>query len=80
MPPEIDALFDNPQLLTAVLLIGAVAGMAIQQFLSKVRRKAWRGRNIARRAANPWRGTGSWVPKLYTRPPKHPMLLISCER
>jgi hypothetical protein len=45
MPPEIIALIDKPHLLIAVLLVGAFAGMTVEQFLFKVRRQAWRERN-----------------------------------
>lgn len=56
MPPEILALIEKPHLLIAVLLlqiavllVGAYAGMTIEQFLSKMRRQAWRERNRWRR-------------------------------
>lgn len=52
MPPEIIALVAKPHLLIAVLLlqiavllVGAFAGMTVEQFLSKKRRQAWRERN-----------------------------------
>ena len=45
MPPEIVALIEKPHLLIAVLLVGAFAGMTVQQFRFKVRRQAWRDRN-----------------------------------
>jgi hypothetical protein len=45
MPPEIVALSEKPDLLIAVLLMGAVLGMAGERFLSKMRRQAWRERN-----------------------------------
>ena len=55
MPPEIIALIEKPYLLAAVLLfqiavllVGAYAGMTIEQFLSKTRRRAWRERNLWR--------------------------------
>lgn len=45
MPPEIAALIEKPHLLIAVLGIGAFFGMAVEQFYSKMQRKAWRERN-----------------------------------
>jgi hypothetical protein len=48
MPPEILALIDEPLSLIAVLFVGALIGMAIEQFVSKQRRAAWRRRNPAK--------------------------------
>lgn len=48
MPPEILALIDKPVSLVAVLFVGALAGMAIEQFVSKQRRAEWRRRNAWR--------------------------------
>jgi len=48
MPPEILALIDKPLSLVAVLFVGAIAGMTVEQLVSKRRRAAWRQRN-------PWR-------------------------
>jgi len=46
MTPEIIALIDKPHLLLiVVLLVGAFAGMKLEQFLSKMRRQAWREKN-----------------------------------
>ncbi len=45
MPPEILALIDEPLSLVAVLFVGALIGMAIEQFVSKQRRAAWKRRN-----------------------------------
>ena len=45
MPPEILALIDKPHLLFAVLFAGALFGMAVDQFLSKRQRQAWREKN-----------------------------------
>jgi hypothetical protein len=45
MPPEIVALIEKPYLLIAVLLVGALTGMVIERFLSKMRRQSWRERN-----------------------------------
>lgn len=45
MPPEILALIDKPLSLIAVLFVGAVAGMLVEQVVSKQRREAWKRRN-----------------------------------
>lgn len=58
MPPEIQALFAKPELLIVVLAVGAVIGMAIEQFLAGLRRKAWSKKNGKKRpddrAGAPW--------------------------
>jgi hypothetical protein len=69
MPPEIVALIEKPHLLIAVLLVGAFAGMTVKQFLSKVRRQAWRDRNRWRWERKRHEGniaSGPWVPKPYS--------------
>jgi hypothetical protein len=48
MPPEIDALFDKPQLLLAVLATGAFIGVSVERFTSKMRRRVRRARNRER--------------------------------
>ena len=45
MPPEILALIEKPLSLIAVLFVGALVGMSVEQFLSKQRRAKWRERN-----------------------------------
>jgi len=45
MPPEILTLIGNPYLLAGALLLGVFAGMSLEQFLSKLRRQAWREKN-----------------------------------
>ena len=45
MPSKILALFAKPQLLIALLAVGAFAGISIDQFLSRMRRQAWRARS-----------------------------------
>ena len=45
MPPEILALIDHPLSLMAVLFVGALAGMTVEQLITKQRRAAWRRRN-----------------------------------
>ena len=42
MPPEILALIDKPLSLIAVLFVGALAGMMVEQFVSKKKRAQWR--------------------------------------
>lgn len=44
MPPEIVALIDKPLSLVAVLFVGALFGMAVEQFVAKQKRAAWRRR------------------------------------
>ncbi len=48
MPPEILALIDEPLSLIAVLYVGALFGMAIEQIVSKQKRAAWKRRNAGR--------------------------------
>ena len=48
MPPEILALIDKPLSLIAVLFVGALAGMAVEQIVSKQKREAWKKRNAGR--------------------------------
>ncbi len=42
MPPEILALIDQPLSLIAVLFVGALFGMLVEQFVSKQRRAEWK--------------------------------------
>jgi len=42
MPPEILALIDKPLSLIAVLFVGALAGMMVEQFVAKRKRASWR--------------------------------------
>jgi hypothetical protein len=55
MPPELVALIDKPWLLTAVLAMGAVCGIAVERFVegqkSAERRAYWAGRNGKRGGA-----------------------------
>jgi hypothetical protein len=55
MPPEILALIDKPLSLVAVLFVGALFGMTLEQIVSAQRREAWKQRKIAR---GEWRGRG----------------------
>lgn len=48
MPPEILALIDKPVLLVAVLFVGAIFGMLVEQIVTKQRRAEWRRRNAGR--------------------------------
>jgi len=48
MPPEILALIDKPLSLIAVLFVGALAGMLVEQVVSKQKRDAWKRRNAGR--------------------------------
>jgi hypothetical protein len=48
MPPEILALIDKPLSLLAVLFVGAIVGMSLEQVVSKQRREAWKRRNAGR--------------------------------
>jgi hypothetical protein len=67
MPPEIFALFDKPHLPIAALLVGAIAGMTAERFMSKMRRQAWRQKNRAR-----WNKKGPWQTSRDPVPPKQP--------
>jgi hypothetical protein len=75
MPPEILALLDKPLSLIAVLFVGALAGMAVEQFVSKQRRAAWRAKNKHRWSGKP-KGAkvaaGPWSPKPAVMPAKIP--------
>ncbi|RAK69007.1 DUF2726 domain-containing protein [Phenylobacterium kunshanense] len=42
MSPEIVALIDKPHLLIIVICVGAAFGMAVERFVSRMRRRAWR--------------------------------------
>ena len=75
MPPEIVALIEKPHLLIAVLVVSAFAGMTVEQFLSKVRRQAWRDRNRwlwERKRSGGTITSGPWVPKPDSAAPKQP--------
>ncbi|MBM2713871.1 DUF2726 domain-containing protein [Mesorhizobium caraganae] len=45
MPPEFVELIAKPVLPIAILLAGVLAGMALERFVSRMRRQAWRKRN-----------------------------------
>ena len=48
MPQEILALIDKPILLIAILFVGALAGIMVEQFTAKQKRAKWRERNAGR--------------------------------
>lgn len=75
MPLEILALIEKPHLLIAVLLIGGVIGVAVEQFSSKMRRNAWRERNQwrwANKRGNSGIAKGPWLPKPVSAETKQP--------
>ena len=48
MPPEILALLEKPLSLMAILFVGGIMGMLVEQITSKRRREAWKRRNGSR--------------------------------
>ncbi len=75
MPPEILALLDKPLSLIAVLFVGALAGMMVEQFVSKQRREAWRAKKKPSWSGKPRGATvaaGPWSPKPAALPAKAP--------
>ena len=69
MPPEILALIDKPLSLIAVLFVGALAGMWVEQFISQRRRAAWKRKNEGRWkkgdvAKGPWAAKGLATEKI----------------
>ncbi|WP_349433837.1 DUF2726 domain-containing protein [Pararhizobium sp. A13] len=71
---EIIALIEKPPLLlVAVLFVGAVAGMTVEQFLSRMRRQAWRARNRSRweeKRSGASIAIGPWLPTNIPEPLK----------
>jgi hypothetical protein len=68
MPPEILTLIDHPLSLIAVLFVGALAGMMVEQFVSDRRRAAWKRKNEWRWKkgevkAGPWTSKSDAVPE-----------------
>jgi hypothetical protein len=53
MPYEIIALIEKPHLLVAVLFVGAVIGMVVEQFLSGTQKRVWWPQNRSRRQEKP---------------------------
>jgi len=75
MPPEIIALIEKPHLLIAVLLVGAFAGMTVEQFLFRIRRQAWRERNRwrwERKRSGGKIASGPWLAKSDPVAPQQP--------
>ncbi|MBB5535049.1 DUF2726 domain-containing protein [Rhizobium giardinii] len=76
-PAEVLALIEEPFLLIliAVLLVGVFAGMAVEQFRSKMRRQAWRAKNRPRweeKRGGANLAIGPWSPMLVPGSPKKP--------
>jgi len=69
MPPEILALIDKPVSLVAVLFVGALFGMTLEQIVSKQRREAWKARKQAR---GEWVERGGRKPRLAAVPQHDP--------
>ncbi|MCF2514575.1 DUF2726 domain-containing protein [Sphingomonas sp. G124] len=72
MPPEILTLIDHPLSLIAVLFVGALAGMMVEQFVSKQRREAWKRKNEWRWKNKGKVKAGPWTPKPDAAPAKVP--------
>lgn len=73
IPAEVLALMDRPHLLIAVLLVGAFAGIMVEQALSRMRRQAWRAKNRSRWEKKGNRASivaGPWLPTPAPEPPK----------
>jgi hypothetical protein len=72
MPPELVALIDHPLSLIAVLCVGAMIGICIEQFVAKQKRAEWRRKNAWRWKMKGQVTTGPWGPKPDTVPSKTP--------
>lgn len=59
MPPELLALIDKPVLLIAILFVGALAGMLVEQFTARQRREKWRRRNAWKKKTDWRKGKGN---------------------
>ena len=62
MPPELVALINKPVLLIAILFVGALIGIQVEQFVSKQKRAEWKRRNAWRWKKGGVRGD-AWTPK-----------------
>jgi len=62
MMADIQSLIDKPLLLFAILFVGAMAGVCVEQFTVKQRREAWKRRNPGRWTKRP-DAKGKWLPK-----------------
>ena len=69
MPPEILALIDKPLSLIVVLFVGAIAGMLVEQLMSKQRRAAWRRKHGGRWNRNGRGGGNGPSPRPDSPPP-----------
>jgi len=63
MPPEILALIDKPLSLIAVLFVGAVIGMTLEQIVARQKRAEWRRKNAWRWKAKGQGKAGPWAAK-----------------
>jgi hypothetical protein len=72
MPPEILTLIDHPLSLIAVLFVGALAGMMVEQFVSKQRRAEWKRKNEWRWKNKGKVKAGPWTSKPGAAPAKVP--------
>ena len=72
MPPELVALIDHPLSLIAVLFVGALIGIAIEQAVAKQKRAEWRRKNARRWKSKGGVSTGPWGPKPDATPEKAP--------
>ena len=72
MPPEIASLVAKPHLLLAILVVGALIGVAIERLRARMRRRAWRERNSWRWKRKSSRGNilSLWVSKPDAAAPK----------
>ena len=64
MPPELIALIDHPLSLIAVLFVGALIGIAIEQAVAEQKRAEWRRKNawLWKNKKSPV-AQGPWGPK-----------------
>jgi len=72
MSPEMAVLVEKPVLPIALLLIGVAVGLAVEEFRSRLRRKAWRVRNRSRWNKEPGSTgilKGAWGPRSDPPPP-----------
>jgi len=74
MPPEILALIEHPVSLIAVLFVGALFGMVVENFVTERRRAAWKAKNKWRweKKGRGKARSGPWAPKPDAIPAKIP--------
>lgn len=79
MPPEIIALIEKPHYLVAVLFVGAVIGMVVEQYLSRTSRPTWlasRRSQASEKSQRPHEPQATsiaispWIPKVVSEPLK----------